>query len=391
MSYLNYKIEELESNGGFHTAKEINNQPRLWRETLLIFLNDIDKISKFLEGFLKKSSANVILTGAGSSAFVGESLQGTMQKTWEIPCRAVATTDIVTHPEYFFIHDRPTLLISFARSGNSPESIHAIKLAKQHCNKLYEINITCNRDGELAKSSTGENSYLFLLPDETNDQSLAMTSSFSSMLLAGLLITNYLKANALESIIGKVVKMGQYVLDECLPVLEKIAGANVGRMVFLGSGPLFGIAHESHLKVQELSDGQVICKFDSFLGFRHGPKAVVNDSTMVVYLFTNNRYSNLYEFDLVRSVKETGAGELSVAIGRGFEKETDLSFDYSLKFPAETDEVPEEFLSLPYIMPAQIIGFLKSLKLGLKPDSPSIKQSISRVVKGVIIYSKTVD
>jgi tagatose-6-phosphate ketose/aldose isomerase len=157
------------------------------------------------------------------------------------------------------------------------------------------------------------------------------------------------------------------------------------RMVFLGSGPLFGVAHESHLKVQEMSNGKIICKFDSFLGFRHGPKAVVNDATIIVYLFSNQPYPKLYELDLVRSVNETAAGEKSIAIGNGYDGEG-FRFDLSIEFPDEINELPEEFLSLFYVLPAQIIGFFKSLHLGLSPDSPSKNGAISRVVQGVNIY-----
>ena len=212
-----------------------------------------------------------------------------------------------------------------------------------------------------------------------------MTSSFSSMLLAGLLILNIREIEQMEPIVKKIRDLGNYILDECLPGLKRIAEMDYKRMVFLGSGPLLGIAHESHLKVQELTDGKVICKFDSFLGFRHGPKAVVNSSTVVVYLFSNNTYANLYEFDLVRSVNDTAAGEKSIAIGN-ITNEEGLVFDLSIQFPGGTSDIPEDFLSVFYILPAQIIGFYKSLSLGLSPDSPSIHGSINRVVKGVNIY-----
>ena len=386
MKYLNYSIEYLKSNGGFHTAKEISSQPYLWEKTYLKLVEEKKQILGLIEKVLKNDCPNVILTGAGSSAFIGEALVGHFQKEWGVSCRAVGTTDIVTHPENYFLKSRTTLLISFARSGDSPESVAAVEVAKENCDDLYQLNITCNERGELAKNTGNEKSCVFLLPEETNDRSLAMTSSFSSMLLAGLLIANIKKIGQMEPLIKKVQSLGNYILDECLQSLKKIAEMNYDRMVFLGSGPLFGIAHESHLKVQEMSDGQVICKFDSFLGFRHGPKAVVNNSTVVVYLFSNNAGVNLYEFDLVRSVNETAAGEKSVAIGNGY-NEKEFNFDFPIQLPNEIVDIPEDFLSVFYILPAQIIAFYKSLSLGLSPDSPSKSSSISRVVKGVKIYS----
>lgn len=387
MEYLNYQIKDLQLKGGFHTAKEINSQPGLWEETYSKLLEEKPRVLSFLEKFWDEPDPRVILTGAGTSAFIGETLAGPLQKKWGIPCQAIDTTDIVTHPDNYFIQSKPTLLISFARSGDSPESLQAVRLAKGHCGKLYELNLTCNAEGSLAKNTKGEDSCLFLLPEQTNDKSLAMTSSYSSMLLAGLLIMNIRELAQMAPIVSKARELGQYILDKCLPGLKKIAEMNFGRIVFLGSGPLFGVAHESHLKVQELSNGKVVGKFDSFLGFRHGPKAIVNPSALVVYLLSNNAYSNLYELDLIRSVKATAAGEMSVVIGNYYD-EQEFRFDLAVKFPGGTEDIAEEFLSLPYVLPAQIIGFYKSLALGLSPDSPSTNTSISRVVQGVKIYPK---
>lgn len=385
MKYLNYQIEDLKTYGGYNTAKEICNQPGLWRKTYLKLVEEQGRILKFLGKVLKNECPDVILAGAGTSAFIGEALVGEFQKKLKVSCRAISTTDIITHPENYFIKSRPTLLISFARSGDSPESVATVELAKEYCDKLYEFNITCNKEGALAKKTGDTNSYVLLLPEETNDLSLAMTSSFSSMLLAGLLLLNIDEIGQMEPIIKKIQHFGNFILNECLPDLRKIADMNFGRMVFLGSGPLTGIAQESQLKVQEMTDGQIICKHNSFLGFRHGPKVVVNNKTVVVYLFSNNTLTKRYELDLVRSVKETKAGEKSVAIGCTYE-ENEFNFDFSIQFPGGTEDIPEYFLTVFYILPAQIIGFYKSLSLGLSPDSPSKSNSISRVVQGVKIY-----
>jgi tagatose-6-phosphate ketose/aldose isomerase len=385
MEYLNIQVEDLAEKGALHTAMEIASQPNVWEKTYKRFLEEKEPILQFVQKVWKNDFPYIVLTGAGTSAFIGEALAGSFQKKWRGVSRAVSTTDIITHPENYFVKSRPTLLISFARSGDSPESLSTVMLAREYCNELYELNITCNEHGELAKRGAEKNSYVFLLPEETNDQSLAMTSSFSSMLLAGLLILNISDMEQIEPIIPRVCELGNHILEKYLPDLKKMAETEFERMVFLGSGPLFGIAHESHLKVQELSNGKIICKFDSFLGFRHGPKAVVNDETVVVYLLSNNSYAKLYELDLVRSVNATAAGERSVAIGNGYD-ENEFQFDLAIHFPEGTDDIPEEFLSVFYILPAQIIGFYKSLSLGLSPDSPSENGAISRVVQGVKIY-----
>ena len=385
MNFLNLSSDLLESKGAIHTAREICQQPVMFEKTYWKVLAEKDRLLDFFQKIWNAEQPLVILSGAGTSAFIGESLAGPLQKKWGICTKSVSTTDIVTHPENYFIKTRPTLLISFARSGNSPESLHTCQLARKYCDELYELNITCNEQGELAIQSKSTNVYTILLPEETNDVSLAMTSSYSSMLLTGLLIMHIREIEKLNSIISIICQSGNHILNNYVTDLQRIAEMDFKRMVFLGSGPLFGVAHESHLKIQEMSDGEVVCKYDSFLGFRHGPKAVVNADTIVVYLFSNQAKPRLYELDLVRSVNKTAAGEKSIAIGNGYD-EKKFKFDLSIQFPDDIDELPEVFLSLFYVIPAQIIAFFKSMNLGLSPDSPSKNNAISRVVQGVIIY-----
>ena len=385
MHFLNLPSDYLESKGGIHTAREICQQPEMWKKTFSILLQEKDALLHFLQKIQNAEHPQIILSGAGTSAFIGESLAGPLQEKWGICCKAVSTTDIVTHPANYFIKKKPTLLISFARSGNSPESVHTCELARKYCDELYELNITCNAQGHLAKQNPSEKVFTILLPEETNDVSLAMTSSYSSMLLSGLLLILINAIETLEPVVNQVCQFGDYLLNQRVNDLKVLAELDFKRVVFLGSGPLLGVARESHLKIQEMSAGEVICKFDSFLGFRHGPKAVVNADTLLVYLLSNQEKPLLYERDLIRSVKETAAGEKSIVIGRGDDLR-EFTFDLSIDFSDEINTLPEEFLTLFYVLPAQIIAFFKSMNLQLSPDSPSKNNAISRVVQGVNIY-----
>lgn len=385
MKYLNIDTKDLELKGGYYTAKEISSQPEMWLQTYRRVNEEKKEIQEFLEKIIEKRNPCVILTGAGTSAFIGEVLAGTVQKQLKRSAKSIPTTDIITHPGDYFIRSKPTLLVSFARSGDSPESLATVKLAEDHCDELYQLIITCNKNGELAVKSPSDHTYVFILPEETNDRSLAMTSSFSSMLLAGLLILNIEDIEHMLPAVEKLCHCGHVLLKENLLQLRSMAGLDFQRAVFLGSGPLLGIAHESHLKVQELSDGQVICKYDSFLGFRHGPRAVVDKSTLITYLLSNNPYVRQYELDLIKAIGESPTGAKSIGVGSNLDNQG-VDFDFTVKFPECMADVPEEYYSVIYILPAQIIGFYKSLDLGLEPDSPSKGGSISRVVQGVTIY-----
>ncbi|MFZ0453780.1 MAG: hypothetical protein WCE54_17655 [Ignavibacteriaceae bacterium] len=368
----------------YFTRTEIFNQPELWIKTYEKILIELQAIKNFLNGILSRENLEIILTGAGTSAFIGDVLEGSFQKGLNTTTKAISTTNLVTHPEFYLNKNKPLLLVSFARSGNSPESSKAIELSEIICKEVYHLVITCSDTSTLIDSLNRKKSYLFVLPDKSNDKGLAMTASFTSMLLTGLLISNYQKAEELNGEIKILSGYGDRILNEYSEKLKEVSKIDFERAVFLGSGPLKGIARESHLKLQELTDGKVICKHDSFLGFRHGPKAVVNEKSLLVYLFSNNKYVNRYELDLVNAINEGRKPVYTIGI---MEKKIDgLEMSLPIILSDKGNPLNEDFLSVPLILPAQLIGFYKSINLGLNPDSPSADGMISRVVEGVELY-----
>jgi tagatose-6-phosphate ketose/aldose isomerase len=382
--YLGYNVQELKAKEGIHTAMEISAQPKLWLATWVVVEEQRELLEEFLDEVYSHENLDIILTGAGTSAFIGTILQGPFQRNTRKRTRAVPSTDLVSHPEDFFYSLNTTLLISFARSGNSPESVAAVDLANKFCKKVFHLIITCNETGKLASNVDKNQTFVFLLPPEADDQALAMTGSFTSMLLSALLISRLSYINDLRWQVEKLAEYGEIILDKYLLKLKDVANLNFRRAVFLGSGPLLGTARESHLKLQELTDGQVICKYDSFLGLRHGPKAVIDSSTLLIYLFSNNEYVHQYEVDLVNTINAGEKGLYSIGI---YETNGEyLGMDLKIELSSGGEKIDEEFLSVCSVLPAQILGFFKSLQLGLKPDSPSVTGAITRVVEGVTIY-----
>lgn len=383
MRYLNIAESTLTDLKAIDTAREIQGQPELWEAIYSTICSERESISSFLDN-VYPIAKKIILTGAGTSAYIGFSLEGIIQRTTKITTVPVATTHLVSHPQDYFEPDTPTLLISFARSGNSPESVAAVELADKHCKDCHHLIITCNTDGELAQHSFKKNGYIFYLPPEANDKSLAMTGSYSGMLLSALLINDIKNIESLQSTVDTVREYGTALLTEFLPTIKKTAELPFDRAVFLGSGPQYGTAMESHLKLQELSDGQVICKNDSYLGFRHGPKAVVNNKTLLVYYFSNNEDVYRYEKDLVAAMDEGKKPLFQMGIAEKMPANLDL--DALIVLSKDGHQIEEPYLSVCNILLGQLLGFFKSMDLGLNPDSPSLSGAISRVVKGVTIY-----
>jgi tagatose-6-phosphate ketose/aldose isomerase len=299
----------------------------------------------------------------------------------------VPTTDMVTHPRDLFEQQAPILLISFARSGDSPESLAAVELAQSLNEHVYHFVISCNPEGNLVKKvSEFKRSFTFLLPAAANDQALAMTSSFTCMTLAGLLIADITRIQANRVNVKKLADLGKTILKQHDIDLDGVAKLDFNRIVFLGSGPLKGAARESHLKVIELTNGHVVCQYDSFLGFRHGPKAIIDESTLLIYLFSSDPYVCKYETDMVRSINQTDHFTYSIGIGQFADRYTDLGLDLNICPGTADGGIPDDFFAVCGVIPAQLIGYYKSLALGLTPDSPSQNGGIHRIVQGVTIY-----
>ena len=367
------------------TFNEIHQQPAMWRKELAALLNAKAEISAFMHKYLTPDT-DIVLTGAGTSAFIGDALCPIMRGMWR-NVRSVATTDIVTHAKYLLDAERPLLLVSFARSGNSPESVAAVNLANKVCKNVAHVYITCNKGGKLALQAEGkDNILLLLLPEETDDKSLAMTSSFSTMLLTCLMLGHIDTLEKDVEQIEKAAKNAEAVIADYEDKLKEIASRPFERGVFLGSGALKGIAEECHLKLQELTDGAVVCKFDSFLGFRHGPKAVVNSKSIVVYLMTDQEDVQRYERDLVKQVdaNNTPVAQIIVIGGKAPEL-PGVKADLVVKMPFGYAD--NTFYGIaPFVVVGQLLGYYASLAHGLNPDAPSVSGNIHRVVEGVTIY-----
>jgi tagatose-6-phosphate ketose/aldose isomerase len=76
-------------------------------------------------------------------------------------------------------------------------------------------------------------------------------------------------------------------------------------VVYLGSGPLEALAKEAALKILELTGGEVLSVANSALGFRHGPKAMVNRETLVLMFRSSDPLARRYEGDLLEELRAT--------------------------------------------------------------------------------------
>ncbi|WP_206483433.1 SIS domain-containing protein [Thalassotalea sp. G2M2-11] len=366
--YLTIDVANLKEKNAYWTAKEISQQPKVWREAQANVTKHKEAISAFLSPILARKNLRIILTGAGTSAYVGETIAPHISRETSLRCEAISTTEIVGAPEYYLSANHPTLLISFARSGNSPESLAAVELANQIVNDCFHLVLTCNENGKLAQGTQNKNNALSLImPEGTLDESFAMTSSFTSMLVSALSIFTPC-VQQLEH----ACSAAEGILTEQLNSIKAKAEAETDRIVFLGAGPLLGIAREAALKYLELTAGQVISYCESPLGFRHGPKSIVNNKTDIILFQSSNSYTRHYNQDLNNEViKDNIAASVTCL--------DDIIYH-------DTNSIADVWAGLPIIVYCQVLAFYKSIALNLTPDNPCPTGEVNRVVQGVTIY-----
>lgn len=364
----------------FYTLKEIEQQKRLWLETINLVKEKKEEIKSFLD---KNDFKNrkIIFTGAGTSEFVGNSITPALGGN----VLSIATTDIVSNPENYLKKDEKVILISCARSGNSPESVATVKLADEIIDDVCHILITCNKDGKLAINKKDDKKALVLLmPEESNDKGFAMTSSFTCMSLTGLLIFNLESLEKIEDIMKKQIEK---INDEDMKsLIDSLITLDISRIVYLGSSCLKGVAEEAALKCLELTAGHMSLHYNSPLGFRHGPKSIINDTTMIITLLSNNDYTRKYELDLLKEMYNENKKKVLVTLDMKNSDEARENSHYYYTFNSEDSGVEDVFNMFSYIYFAQLFAFYKSKSFGINPDNPCPTGEVNRVVQGVIIY-----
>ena len=380
MHQFGLELSDLKQRGGDWTAREIAQQPRIWREVVELMKKDSSGLADFLTPLLQRRDLRIVLTGAGSSSYIGECLAPAIVRRHGRLAAGVSTTDIVSGPESHLVPHVPTLLVSFARSGNSPESTAALDLAERCVAECHHLVFTCNPEGDLYRRAKQlSRARIVLMPEETDDRGFAMTSSFSGMLLAAALAFNL-------PVLDKEGTLSSASLDVPAiwrPQLQNIVAQRFERIVYLGAHELRGLARESALKMLELTDGRVITLADTPLGFRHGPKTIVNGKTLVVAFMSNDSYTRRYDVDLLTELRADGIAGRALALTAQAQPTTGQSDD--LLAPGLSD-ASDLALCLPFAVFAQSLALLQSLSLGLRPDTPNATGAVNRVVRGVTIH-----
>jgi tagatose-6-phosphate ketose/aldose isomerase len=319
----------------------------------------------------KLQGAHVLLTGAGTSAYAASVVASAWHRSIAVP-----TTDILIDAERYLVDI--DVVVSLARSGDSPESAAVVERIRALRPGIQQYAIVCNEDGALSHSQLDG---LITLDPRTNDHSLVMTSAFSNLTLAGLVLA---RPDAVADSVHALSARANQLLPEIDEACRRAAARVCERIVVLSSSPLQGWAQEAGLKTLEMTAGRFPVITETYLGVRHGPMSFVKPDTFVLCLLSSDPTRRLYEIDLIDELRTKKIGYL---VGIADPQEVEGLFDEVV--PAVAPHADDD-LRTPYeIVCPQLLGYHLSLRSGLNPDNPSPEGIINRVVQGVRIHPAT--
>jgi tagatose-6-phosphate ketose/aldose isomerase len=383
-------IERQQLGGYYHTSREICQQPFTWLDTANRVAHYRDQLVTVLkESGVRDKLGSLVLTGSGSSLFVGECLSLVLQRALQVPVSPVSAGLVLTHSELALPPGEHCLVVSFGRSGDSPESKTALDLLLETKRQSRHLIITCNHRGELATRYQDDSRvFVLVLDDATCDRSLVMTSSFTNMVWAARALGMIESLDEYQEMTGTLAQLGKGILLNHSQALAEICRSDFTSAMYLGSGASLGAARESALKMLEMTAGHVSTSAETYLGVRHGPLTAVLPTTLVVCFLSGERLVRAYELDLIRELSQKKLGMRKVILGEDVPAELMLDGDVILECPglnlAGDDNVP-----VLHTLIGQLLAFFRCLSLGLKPDLPSASGIIRRVVGDFTIYRRT--
>lgn len=333
-----------------HTYREILSQPKTWRATLHAAQQRADEI----QAWASQAHDGAAFIGCGSTYYLSLSSSRVWQAVMREPVQALPSSEAWLFPNQLTAGGSP-LLLAHSRSGETTETLQALEAYRQR-SPLRPLVITCIPDSQITESDP-----LLLTAELADEKSVAQTRSFTGMLLASHAVAA-LAAGDTEHL-SQLSTLPDH-LEALFPAYIQLA-ERLGRderldhFVFLGSGVNYGLACEAMLKMKEMSQSQ--SEAFHFLEYRHGPKATMTTSTLIVGLVSAQ--AKHQEFRLIREAKSAGAQTLS--IGSPGDDPSNL---LDIPLPESLNDLAGGLLTLPLL---QLLAYHRAVVRGLDPDRPA--------------------
>jgi glucosamine--fructose-6-phosphate aminotransferase (isomerizing) len=337
---------------GVNTLREIQTQPDAWAAVVDVAREGAQSWGTF---FAQRAGDLTLFFGCGSTYYLSLTAASVFQTLACQAARGVPAAELFLFPETWIPGDSTTCGIAISRSGTTTETIRAV----DHLTKRYNAQIavvTCYNDTPLADRSS-----ITLVSPEGHEESVAQTRSFSSMLV-GCITLAALAGGQKELVedLAALPSLGERLMGRYQPLARSL-GEDLGlsQVFFLGSGPRYGLACEAMLKLKEMS--LTTSEAYHFLEFRHGPKSMIDEKTLVVGLLSEE--AREMEVAVLREMNDLGATILVVT-----DAADNLGWaDHVVCFESGLPELARLPLYLPVL---QLFAYYRSVGKGLDPDAP---------------------
>jgi len=340
------------TNKGEKTLEEILSQPAVWADTLNVFKNNASSIEALWN---KDKFDQVIFSGCGSTYYLSQAAAVIFQKYTGVSSKALPGSELSLFSDIYLDKNKKTLLIAVSRSGETSETVRAMQLFKEG-NYGRIMAITTVPDSSVTKLAD-----LNLIAAAAQEVSIAQTRSFASMMLMAEALAIQLGGQDAVEVLTGFPERVKHFFETYHELAEKLGRkSSIERFFFLGSAYNYGIASEAMLKMKEMS----LSHSEAFhiLEFRHGPKSMVDEKSLVVGLI--NESTEDQEIPVLEEMASL-KGQILTFTEKGNPRLEAIGDVVELN-----SGVSEPLRALLFLPVMQLLAFHRAISRGQDPDNP---------------------
>ena len=334
---VKWSAEEAEKGGYPHyMLKEIEEQRYSLKES---FMADVRKASELVKEYEK-----IDVIAAGTSYHAGLMLKYLFQKELK------KKVDVVIASEYRYVAapDKRTLAIAISQSGETADTLQAIKFAKKHGAKILAIT---NVVGSSITRIADETIYMNAGPEI----GVAATKTFTSQL--AVIYKLSFPEKDFSFVGGEIARVIEETSEKAKETAQRLKFAK--SVFFIGRGICMPIAYEGALKFKEIS----YIHGEAYAGgeLKHGPLSLIEKDVPVIALVQKDEtYEKM--IGSIKEVKARGAYVIAITDSEEIEKIVDEAIVVECK-----EKILYPFY---FIIPLQLIAYYTSVERGINPDKP---------------------
>jgi glucosamine--fructose-6-phosphate aminotransferase (isomerizing) len=334
---------------GQHTLSEIISQPNVWAETIHTFMASQAHLK---QAWTECDPKQLLFTGCGSTYYLAQTAAALFQSLTGIAARAYPASEIALFAPQLLINPEQTLMVAISRSGTTTETLAAVEKFRQLGGQAVWA-IACYPQADLVQAAN-----LALVAEAAQEQSMAQTRSFASMLILAQALAATIAGEDI-SVLARLPQLVRSLIEQAGPLAETLGyEAGLKQFFFLGSGPQYGLACEAMLKMKEMSISH--SEAFHFLEFRHGPKSLIDEQSLVVGLLSPAAF--IPESQVLSEMPALGGQTLAL---NPLPDRIEAQWSVNL-----ASDLPTWARLALYLPPLQLLAYHRAISKALDPDTP---------------------